>query len=100
MVNAHGRGLPGATVLVEGTSNGVSTTADGTYQLGLSAAELSGKLVFSAIGFEAVVKPLGSADRLKPVVMKESGDVMGIFYVSPWYTPRGLWQRLTRPFGR
>ncbi|MFD2785660.1 carboxypeptidase-like regulatory domain-containing protein [Hymenobacter rubripertinctus] len=100
VVDAHGKGLPGATVLVEGTRNGVSTTSDGTYQLGLSAAELSGRLVFSALGFEVVVKPLGSTDRLKTVVMKDSGDVMGIFYISRWYTPRGLWQRLTRPFRR
>lgn len=44
-----GQGLPGVTVLVKGTSVGVSTLADGTYRIEVPQ---SGKvLVFSSIGF-------------------------------------------------
>ncbi|RFP63536.1 DUF3520 domain-containing protein [Hymenobacter lapidiphilus] len=46
---ATGQGLPGVTVLVKGTSIGVSTQADGTYQIEVPQ---SGKvLIFSSIGF-------------------------------------------------
>ncbi|UOQ68978.1 TonB-dependent receptor (plasmid) [Hymenobacter volaticus] len=50
-----GEGLPGVTVLQKGTTNGVSTNADGGYTL---SAPVGSTLVFSAIGFvsqEAVV---------------------------------------------
>ncbi|UOQ79153.1 carboxypeptidase-like regulatory domain-containing protein [Hymenobacter sp. 5516J-16] len=44
-----GEGLPGVTVLVKGTTNGVSTNSDGTYTLTVPAN--GGTLVFSSVGY-------------------------------------------------
>ncbi|MFD2785714.1 vWA domain-containing protein [Hymenobacter rubripertinctus] len=44
-----GQGLPGVTVLVKGTNIGVSTQADGTYQI--KVPDTGKMLVFSSIGF-------------------------------------------------
>ncbi|NVO30944.1 vWA domain-containing protein [Hymenobacter lapidiphilus] len=46
---ATGQGLPGVTVLVKGTSIGVSTQANGTYQI--EVPQSAKVLVFSSIGF-------------------------------------------------
>ncbi|MBO0356769.1 TonB-dependent receptor [Hymenobacter sp. BT186] len=49
VVSAEGNeGLPGVTVLVKGTTNGVSTNGDGGFTL---SAPVGSTLVFSAIGF-------------------------------------------------
>jgi iron complex outermembrane recepter protein len=45
-----GTGLPGATVLVKGTSNGVSTDFDGNFTI---TASSSGVLVVSFIGYDS-----------------------------------------------
>jgi len=51
--------LPGATVLVEGTSTGVTTDFDGNYTISASVGDV---LVFSFVGFDSksvtVVVPL------------------------------------------
>ncbi|MCB2407493.1 SusC/RagA family TonB-linked outer membrane protein [Hymenobacter lucidus] len=57
-----GEGLPGVTVLLKGTSNGVSTNSDGTYTLSVPAT--GGTLVFSSIGFIQTERPIGSEDQL------------------------------------
>ncbi|NVO32210.1 carboxypeptidase-like regulatory domain-containing protein [Hymenobacter sp. P5342] len=96
-----GQGLPGVTVLVEGTHNGTLTRADGTYELEVAAGAHSARLIFSSIGFKTAVMP---SDQAEAVVLEASCDrLMGeviVTYGSRWYTPRGLWQRLTRPFRR
>ncbi|HEX8349910.1 MAG TPA: SusC/RagA family TonB-linked outer membrane protein, partial [Hymenobacter sp.] len=57
-----GNGLPGTTVLVKGTSQGVSTNADGTFTL--SVPDGAGTLVISSIGFLTKEVPLGSETKL------------------------------------
>lgn len=49
VTNENGEGLPGATVVVKGTSNGTTTDQDGAYTL--SVPSESDVLVFSFIGF-------------------------------------------------
>ncbi|OWP64352.1 hypothetical protein CDA63_04780 [Hymenobacter amundsenii] len=98
-----GLGLPGVAVLVEGTHYGTSTRADGTYELDVPTSLHSPQLVFSSIGFEMTVEPIGLASTVKSVNMKMDDTLMGeVVYTDTarWYTPRGLWQRLTRPFRR
>ena len=46
-----GVGMPGVNVLLQGTSNGTTTDAEGSYRLNLSGDEASGVLVFSFIGY-------------------------------------------------
>ncbi|RFP64903.1 carboxypeptidase-like regulatory domain-containing protein [Hymenobacter lapidiphilus] len=98
-----GQGLPGVTVLVEGTRHGTSTRADGTYELEVAVSMNDSRLVFSSIGFETLTEPIAWAATLKPTAMKAACVVMGeVVYTgyARWYTPRGLWQRLARPFRR
>lgn len=103
VTDASGQGLPGVTVLVEGTHNGTSTRADGTYELEVAAGMDNARLVFSSIGFETLTEPMSQDAIIKPVSMKSDHLMMGeMVYTgyARWYTPRGLWQRLRRPFRR
>ncbi|UOQ52860.1 SusC/RagA family TonB-linked outer membrane protein [Hymenobacter cellulosivorans] len=57
-----GEGLPGVTVLLKGTTNGVSTNSDGTYTLSVPSA--GGTLVFSSIGYIQTERAIGTEDQL------------------------------------
>lgn len=56
---ANGGGLPGVTVLLKGTTTGVSTNADGGFTL--TAPASGGTLVFSSVGFVTQEQPIGSS---------------------------------------
>lgn len=51
VVDESGAGLPGVTVLVQGTTNGTSTDAEGSYSISVDDAATA-VLVFSFIGYE------------------------------------------------
>jgi len=53
--------LPGATVLVEGTSNGVSTDFDGNYSINASQGDV---LVFSYVGYSSQSITVGSSSTV------------------------------------
>ena len=55
---SSGQGLPGATVLVKGTTVGASTNADGSFSLSVPTTATT--LTFSSIGFTSVDKTIGS----------------------------------------
>jgi TonB-linked SusC/RagA family outer membrane protein len=55
VTTADGEPLPGVTVLLKGTSNGVSTKYDGTFSL--EVPEKPGTLVFSFVGFNTKEVP-------------------------------------------
>ncbi|GAB2779988.1 TonB-dependent receptor [Hymenobacter latericoloratus] len=55
---ATGEGIPGVTVLVKGTSAGASTGTDGSFTVQAPAGGTT--LVFSAIGYVSVERPIGS----------------------------------------
>lgn len=58
-----GDGLPGVTVLVKGTTNGVSTNSDGSYTL--SNVPASGAtLVISSVGYISIERPIGTDDQI------------------------------------
>jgi TonB-linked SusC/RagA family outer membrane protein len=59
---SNGQGLPGVTVLVKGTTIGVSTNADGSYTI--SAPTSATALTFSSIGFVAVERAIGDASTI------------------------------------
>ena len=59
---ATGQGLPGVTVLVKGTTIGVSTNSDGSYTI--SAPATATTLTFSSIGFVAVERAVGDASTI------------------------------------
>ena len=53
-----GQGLPGANVLLAGTSAGTAANADGDYSLSLSTAPGTYTLTVSLVGYQAVSRPL------------------------------------------
>lgn len=54
-------GLPGANVVVKGTTGGTVTGADGTYQINVSSNDV---LVFSFVGYATVEMPVGANTTL------------------------------------
>jgi len=68
---ASGEGLPGVTVLVKGTTNGVSTNADGTYTIGNVPAS-GGIIVFSSIGYISTEQPIGADNQLNAVLANDT----------------------------
>ncbi|SMB84696.1 TonB-dependent receptor plug [Hymenobacter roseosalivarius DSM 11622] len=58
----NGEGLPGVTVLLKGTTNGVSTGADGAYTLSVPAT--GGTLVFSSIGYATSERVIGTETQI------------------------------------
>jgi len=70
--DASGQGLPGVSVAVKGTNNGVITDADGTFSL--TAAE-SSVLVFSFIGYESVEHTVSGTGAIN-IVLNESTTML------------------------
>jgi TonB-linked SusC/RagA family outer membrane protein len=63
--------LPGATVIVEGTSNGVTTDFDGNYSITASVGDV---LVFSYVGFETKTVTVGK-DRKINILLNSSNEL-------------------------
>ena len=63
--------LPGATVIVEGTSNGVTTDFDGNYSITASVGDV---LVFSYVGFETKTVTVGR-DRKINILLNTSNEL-------------------------
>ncbi|TGE23342.1 SusC/RagA family TonB-linked outer membrane protein [Hymenobacter metallicola] len=58
-----GDGIPGVTVLLKGTNNGVSTNSDGTFSLS-NVPESGSVLVFSSVGFVPVERSVGAESQI------------------------------------
>ncbi|MBF9222875.1 carboxypeptidase-like regulatory domain-containing protein [Hymenobacter ruricola] len=115
---ATGEGVPGATVLVQGTTVGASTSADGSFQLPIPA-ELVGPagvpLRVSFIGYVAQSRVLAADSAGTAQLIRLEADTKGLIGEivvtslyralppAPWH-PRALfgWGKywLTRPFRR
>jgi len=65
-----GEGLPGVTVLVKGTTTGVSTNSDGTFTL--SAPASGGTLVYSSVGYISVEQPIGDSNTINAALATDS----------------------------
>jgi len=65
----NGESLPGATVLVKGTSIGVSTELDGSYQLVIPDEIQNPVLIFSFIGFDTQEVAVGNQTEIDVVLM-------------------------------
>ncbi|UOR05709.1 TonB-dependent receptor [Hymenobacter aerilatus] len=57
VIGPDGGGIPGVTVLEQGTTNGISTGAEGNYTL---TVQPNATLVFSAIGYVGQTVPVGA----------------------------------------
>ena len=104
-----GEGLPGVTVLLRDTWVGVSSDKDGYFTLHIPPPYHSvtkGRFIdISSIGYFTQQIALADFDAqsmsIRLLVDEQAMNeriVTGGFCISRWYTPRGLWQRLTQPF--
>ncbi|GAB3306544.1 SusC/RagA family TonB-linked outer membrane protein [Hymenobacter tenuis] len=73
VTDASGSGLPGVTVLEQGTSNGTSTSADGSFTL---TVQPGATLVMSSIGFGTQNVVVGDRTTLA-VTLKSSATELG-----------------------
>ncbi|RTZ03864.1 SusC/RagA family TonB-linked outer membrane protein [Flavobacterium bomense] len=74
--------LPGANVVVKGTTRGIQTDLDGKYSIRVSAGEV---LVFSFIGMENVSRTVGTANSIN-VSMIDGGNTLEAVVVQGYRT--------------
>ncbi|SFQ41047.1 SusC/RagA family TonB-linked outer membrane protein [Hymenobacter arizonensis] len=80
--SAEGEGLPGVTVLVEGTTNGASTGGDGGYSLTLpEAGAAAAKLRFSYVGFVAQTVQVGSQSTINITLASDSKQLEDVVVI-------------------
>ncbi|WP_426058833.1 SusC/RagA family TonB-linked outer membrane protein [Hymenobacter sp. B1770] len=80
--SAEGEGLPGVTVLVEGTTNGASTGGDGRYSITLPEANAAAaKLRFSYVGFVAQTVQVGSQSTINVTLASDSKQLEDVVVI-------------------
>ncbi|MBQ0736360.1 SusC/RagA family TonB-linked outer membrane protein [Aquimarina celericrescens] len=78
VTDGNGSPLPGASVLVKGTSIGASTDFDGNYSIQASTNDI---LVFSYIGFIAQEVPVGSRTTINITLEEDASELDEIVVV-------------------
>lgn len=73
VTDAEGLGIPGATVVEQGTTNGTTTNMDGAYNLNVASGDAV--LVFSFVGMTTVTEPV---DNRNTVNVSLSADAIGL----------------------
>lgn len=68
--DATNQGIPGVTVLVEGTSKGTSTDIEGKYSIEVANSEAF--LVFSSVGMETIREQVGNRTTIDVVLKEET----------------------------
>ena len=74
--------IPGATVVLEGTTTGVVTDFDGNYQINASAGD---QLTFSSLGFSSQTINIGNQNQIN-VTLLTSVDLLDEVVVSGYQT--------------
>jgi hypothetical protein len=74
VVDESNEPLPGASVVVKGTTNGTSTDFDGKFML--DSKTTSGTLIISFIGYESIEVNFTSAGDLGTIQLKEGGNLL------------------------
>ena len=69
VTDSRGQALPGVTVLLKGTTRGVSTDANGHYEL--ASVPVGGWVIFSSVGYITQELPLPSQNQPLNVVLRE-----------------------------
>jgi hypothetical protein len=68
-----GEGLPGVTVLLKGTSTGISTSSDGNFSLPVPTT--GGTLVFSSVGMVTQERTFGSESVLNVTLAQDAKEL-------------------------
>lgn len=74
VTDSNGNPLPGASIVENGTTNGVVTDFDGNYTLKTSNNIVS--LTASYIGFGSIEKSVGAADRIVNFTLNEESNLL------------------------
>ncbi len=82
VTDSEGIPLPGATILEEGTMNGVITSSDGTYKL--TVASPQSKLKVSYIGFTTQTIEVGNKTTIN-IILKESSEILEEVVVTGYF---------------
>ncbi len=78
ITDEEGNGLPGATVLLKGTTTGTTTDIDGNFRLTVPE---DGTLVISFIGYQAVEVPINSQTVINQTLMVDSEQLEEVVVV-------------------
>jgi hypothetical protein len=104
---ATGERLPGVTVLLAGTTVGVSTDGNGQFTFAAPTDTRAPVLVISSVGYTTVRLPASAEPMTVQLQVDETALTSGIVVVGgyqsvrpwPWH-PRALYYWLSRPFRR
>jgi TonB-linked SusC/RagA family outer membrane protein len=66
----NSEGLPGVTVLLKGTTTGVSTNADGAFTL--NVPDTGGTLVFSSVNYSTQERPIGTESQFNVALIPDT----------------------------
>lgn len=66
--------LPGASIVVQGTSRGVQSNMDGSYKIVVKEGE---KLVYSFMGMKDVIKTVGSSSVINTILKDDNLHLLG-----------------------
>ena len=77
VVDERGIGIPGSAVTIKGYHKGVSTDANGNYELDLSGYDPKQIIVFSSVGFMTVELSVSSLQQKPNCVLKMTSMLMG-----------------------
>ena len=75
VTGVDGQPIVGATVLVDGTSTGMTTSAEGTFSV---AAPANGTLVISFVGYETQRIPVAGKTRIDVVLVEDSQAIENV----------------------
>ena len=76
-----GEPLPGATVLIKGTTNGTSTNADGNYTLSIPDAQANGTVVISFIGYLSKEIVIGNQSVINATIEPDAKGLQEVIVV-------------------
>ena len=74
IVDGSNEGLPGASVVIKGTTNGTETDFDGKFML--TASTESGTVIISYLGFKTMELAFTSSGDLGNIKLKEDGNIL------------------------
>ncbi|MDR0332566.1 MAG: TonB-dependent receptor [Dysgonamonadaceae bacterium] len=77
VIDFEGEPLPGAAVMIAGSTRGVTTDIDGTFSVEVESSE---KLVFSYIGYDSQTVEVGNQTEIN-IVLHETADMLEEFTV-------------------
>jgi hypothetical protein len=70
--------MPGVTVVLAGTPQGVSTGTNGEFELVLTGQEAADTLLVSFVGYTSQPVAVASASAATPLAIRLAADVMGL----------------------